>query len=631
MKRKTMASTLAIAMATSAVSLVAMPAFATPSTYDTFDGTAAATSSPVDAIVGVGSDTTEIVTHGLAQAWNTSHSPKLSSFAATGPSNVVGDQIFLRTNSAGSIARPNGSGSGKNLLHGATNNSEIDFARSSSTLSATESSDGLKQFAFAVDGLKMAVANTTNAPASLTPAQIVDIYKGLITNWSDVGGTAGTIKPLIPQSGSGTRSFFQGRLDAANGGAVTLSGGVVTTQEHSVVDIQGDPNAIGPFSTARAKSNTATIKLLSGTDWKRAVYHVVRGADVADPDITAIFGKTGFVCSADGRAAITAAGFDPIAAYSQAGPCGVATSSAVTDLRTYDEAAAIGTTTTLAGTSTGPAVKLTATVTGNNTAGTVTFKEGDTTLPGGPVDVVAGKAVLDLAGVSLGSHTYSAQFTPEDPILAGPSIGDTTVVVKKASVVTLSLAPVLTGIKSYFGKQITATANVKVDGVDATSGTVRFTRDGATVKSVAVTNGTVSALLPATTTVGLRKIRATYTPTAEDTAGSFKEVTWTVLRAPSSITATLAASTIHSTTQGKVLATVKITTGVAPGIYATGATVRVFEGTRALATGTLSSGKATVLLPRLSIGQHRLTTKFLGTTNVSPSTVTSSVVLTVVR
>ncbi|NHA00348.1 hypothetical protein G5V59_10145 [Nocardioides sp. W3-2-3] len=58
--------------------------------------------------------------------------------------------------------------------------------------------------------LSMAVSKNvvSNAPATLTPAQIVGIYKGEITNWSQVGGTAGVIAPKIPQGGSGTRSFF---------------------------------------------------------------------------------------------------------------------------------------------------------------------------------------------------------------------------------------------------------------------------------------------------------------------------------------------------------------------------------------------------------------------------------------
>ena len=52
---------------------------------------------------------------------------------------------------------------------------------------------------------------------------MVDIYKGDVTNWNQVGGTAGVIKPLIPQAGSGTRSFFVAQLKAANGGVAVVA------------------------------------------------------------------------------------------------------------------------------------------------------------------------------------------------------------------------------------------------------------------------------------------------------------------------------------------------------------------------------------------------------------------------
>jgi len=619
MKRNTVAASVAIALAASALSLTAPAIASSTNPYDTDE----ATGAPAGSIVGVGSDTTQIVMHGVAAAWNASNTPHLSTFAADG----LPAQIKLLTTSAAAINRPNGSGAGKNLLHGATNNPEVNFARSSSSLSGGENSDGLKQAAFAVDGLKMAVAKTTNAPATLTKEQVTGIYNGTFNSWDDVGGTStDLIQPKIPQSGSGTRSFFQGQIAVTD---AQLSGSVVTTQEHSFADIAGNPNAIGPFSTARAKSATASIDLVGGTaSWARAVYNVVRGADQANADINAIFGPTGFLCSAAGRTAIEAAGFDPIATEAQGGPCGVWTSSAVTDLKTFAQAEAIATTTTLAATSAGQTVTLTATVAGNNKEGTVTFKE-DATTVGGPVEVAAGKATLVLSNVPLGAHTYTAAFTPTDPLLAGPSTSaPASVTVKKASVVTLSLAPVLTGIKSYYARQITATANVKVEGVDATSGSVKFTRDGATITTVAVTNGTVNALLPPTTTVGLRKIRATYTPTAADTEGAFKELTWTVLRAPSTTTSKLIATTIKSSSYGKVYSRVKIVGGVST-VFPIG-NVKVYEGTKLLKTKALSSGRNTITLPKLAVGKHKLRAKYVGSSNVSPS-YSSYLYLTVVR
>ena len=61
---------------------------------------------------------------------------------------------------SGDIARPNGSGAGKQKLYGAGNNLEIDFARSSSAQNTAETNAGLQSFPFALDQLQMVVSNT---------------------------------------------------------------------------------------------------------------------------------------------------------------------------------------------------------------------------------------------------------------------------------------------------------------------------------------------------------------------------------------------------------------------------------------------------------------------------------------
>jgi len=616
MKRNTMAAAVAIALAASAVSLTAPAIASSTNPYDTDE----ATGAPTGSIVGVGSDTTQIVMHGVAAAWNASNTPHLSTFAADG----LPAQIKLLTTSAAAINRPNGSGAGKNLLHGATNNPEVNFARSSSSLSASENTDGLKQAAFAVDGLKMAVADTSNAPATLTKAQITGIYNGTFNSWDDVGGTStALIEPKIPQSGSGTRSFFQGQIGVSD---AQLGGSVGTTQEHSITDIQGNPNAIGPMSTARMNEATDPTKFVGGTaSWTRAVYNVIRGADQANADLNAIFGPTGFLCSNSGRTAIKAAGFEPIADQSQGGPCGAWTSAAVTDLKTFDQAAAPTTTTTLTGSAVNTStVTLSATVAGNNTEGTVTFKEGANAV-GDPVEVVAGKATLNVPNVSLGSHDYTASFTPTDLELAQPSTSDTaTVVVKKITAVTLVMTP---STQQYFARSSTATATVLADGAPAT-GSVQFLRSGTLLGTVALSNGVASQTLPLTTKVGTYTITAQYLGT-DDTNAASAATSFKILRAPSTTTGRLAIAKIHSTQTGKVISQVKIKGGAA-GIYPTGS-VRVYEGTKALTKPkALVKGKATITLPRVAVGAHKLRVKYLGSTNVAPS-YSSKFTLTVVR
>ena len=286
-------------------------------------------------IVGVGSDTSENAMNFLADGAvsggtfrngiNGAANARLVSFDATGSSTVV-----LKTGTA-AVNRPNGSGPGKATLFGAGNNANVNYARSSSSLSAAEVSAGLWQVPFALDGLKPAVATTSNAPASLTAAQVLGIYNGTYTNWSQVGGTAGVIQPKIPFAGSGTRSFFVAQLTAINGGAtVTLGSNVVEVQEHDPAPLVGNPNAVAPFSTGRAAGETG-IKLAGGWSAQRALYNVVRTADLTAPWFAATFGADGFICSGGAKRLVEASGFQQLAVPLDGGACGEPVQAAVTN------------------------------------------------------------------------------------------------------------------------------------------------------------------------------------------------------------------------------------------------------------------------------------------------------------
>jgi ABC-type phosphate transport system substrate-binding protein len=188
--------------------------------------------------------------------------------AVYGPGGVATQpQVVLRAGTK-PVTRPNGSGAGIGAINTDAAHA-IDFVRASRlpkgaeqgiavATPATATSPGsaaggqLHTYQIAVDGLQMATASTTNAPNNLTCAQIVDIYKGNITDWSAVGGTAGTIKPYKPQAGSGTIADFESVLKSCNGGtAVTYGGSVLVSEEHDPAVIAGDPNAIAPFSSGR--------------------------------------------------------------------------------------------------------------------------------------------------------------------------------------------------------------------------------------------------------------------------------------------------------------------------------------------------------------------------------------------
>ena len=323
MKRSKVSLLLSVAVAGVIATAVATPAAADP------------IPQPRD-VVGVGSDTSEFVMNYLADGatlggalnpgYNSTANARLVSFDATGSTTVV-----LKAGSA-AVTRPNGSGAGKAVLYGASNNVNVNYARSSSGPSTAENSASLWHVPFAVDGLKLATASTSNAPASITPAQMVGIYNGSITNWNQIGGSSGTIVPMIPQSGSGTRSFFIAQLKAANGNVdVVLAGSVQSVQEHDSAPIAANANAVAPFSTARFATTASGIKLEGGFTAERAIYNVVRNADLSKPWFTAVFGSDGSICSGGGQTLIQAAGFKQLAHPLDGGACGVPTQTATTN------------------------------------------------------------------------------------------------------------------------------------------------------------------------------------------------------------------------------------------------------------------------------------------------------------
>jgi hypothetical protein len=549
-------------------------------------------------LIGVGSDTSQHALHLLAEnGWNAqvpAPTFKVASFSATGGGNI--------TLPSGDVTRPNGSGAGKNLLHSTGNNTDVDFARSSSTLSAGEKTDGLQQFPFALDTLKMAVSNNvaSNAPTSLTPTQIVNIYKCDPTadDWSELGGSAGTIAPRIPQAGSGTRSFFTAQLTAMNGGsAVTLGGCVVEVQEHDDTLIKSDPNAVAPFSEGRAGLLGTTLRLLDGWKADRALYNVVRGTDLANADIQAVFGEAGFVCSNEARALIEQAGFKQLARSGNGGVCGVSTQDATTNFTLNQQ---VTTTTVL--TATAPsagAVHLSAAVTASTSpSGTVQFFEGETSL--GTVPLSQGAATLDLASQSVGGHTYTAKFTG-DTAVQDASQDDATVIVKSASSIVLSFPA------ASYGKStlITATTTGIADGQ-----TVSIKVGTMAAKNAVVTANKATITLPATTAAKTYSVVATYAGNAE-VAGSTATKSLVIAKATPVISETFPTATLVGK-PGKGVVKVAIAGST---VKPTG-TVKIFMGTKLLKQVTLTNGQVTVTLPKQALGKHTLTIKYLGSTNV---------------
>lgn len=98
---------------------------------------------------------------------------------------------------------PTGSGAG---IQGAANGS-LDIGLSSRELKDDEK-NGLTATTFALDGIAV-IVNTENAVTDLSMDELAAIFKGEITDWSEVGGTTGEIVVIGRDAASGTRDGFE--------------------------------------------------------------------------------------------------------------------------------------------------------------------------------------------------------------------------------------------------------------------------------------------------------------------------------------------------------------------------------------------------------------------------------------
>lgn len=134
-----------------------------------------------------------------------------------------------------------------------------DFGTASRELDEEEASQ-LSQEVLAYDGIAI-VTNPENGVTDLTSDQVAQIFKGEITNWSEVGGDDADIVVVSREPASGTRSAIEeilGFEDQLVDGATIAdgNGNVAST-------VAENPNAIGYVSFTTLDENSDKINGLN--------------------------------------------------------------------------------------------------------------------------------------------------------------------------------------------------------------------------------------------------------------------------------------------------------------------------------------------------------------------------------
>ncbi|MFD0638855.1 hypothetical protein ACFQ9X_52075 [Catenulispora yoronensis] len=267
----------------------------------------------------MGSDTVQGVENALANSITDSSGKKvLGSWDATGSATIT----TVPGTAACTITRPNGSNAGRTALETSlqANDGCVQYARSSKLDLTTAAPVPLTYVPFAIDAVTYAITSNSNLPRQFALTDIQAIYH-CDANYVGTGPNY-AIKVLLPQAGSGTRSFWESVVGIQDSDVVaghypcisdTANGAPIEEHDGRVLDA----NSIAPFSIAQyiaQSSNTITdhrgravlgtidgltpVVENNGFGITREVYNVIPSSKVGDPSYSSVFvGPTSKVCT----------------------------------------------------------------------------------------------------------------------------------------------------------------------------------------------------------------------------------------------------------------------------------------------------------------------------------------------
>ena len=184
-------------------------------------------------------------------------SGSVSTNGSTSMEKVIGvlSEQFMTDNSGVTVTYdPTGSGTGIESV----SNGSCDIGLSSRELKEEETANGLTATVVALDGIAV-IVNEACPVDDLSLEQIAAIFTGEVTDWSELGGEAGTIACIGRESGSGTRDGFESITETED--ACVLSQELTSTG--AVIEaVKNNPNAIGYASLSSAEGQEG-IKLVT--------------------------------------------------------------------------------------------------------------------------------------------------------------------------------------------------------------------------------------------------------------------------------------------------------------------------------------------------------------------------------
>lgn len=155
----------------------------------------------------------------------------------------------------------------------------------------TEREGDLAGHIIALDGIGM-IINSNNPVTSLTDQQVIAIYRGEITNWSEVGGEDRIISVVNKAEGRSTLELFLKHYQLRN--SQIRAQVVIGDNQQGIKTVAGNPGAIGYVSIGAAEfeeQRGTTIKRLLADGIEASVASVKAGTYPLSRPLSLVVGK----------------------------------------------------------------------------------------------------------------------------------------------------------------------------------------------------------------------------------------------------------------------------------------------------------------------------------------------------
>ena len=204
-----------------------------------------------------GTDSSTTSTSESSTESKTELSGSVATNGSTSMEEVIGalSEQFMADNSGVKVSYdPTGSGTGIE----AVKTGSCDIGLSSRALKEEETEAGLKGTTVALDGIAI-IVNENSKIEDLTVDQIAKIFMGEVTDWSEVGGDAGTIACIGREAGSGTRDGFESITDTKDKCKLSQE---LTSTGAVIEGVKNNAGAIG-YASLSAVENAEGVKAIT--------------------------------------------------------------------------------------------------------------------------------------------------------------------------------------------------------------------------------------------------------------------------------------------------------------------------------------------------------------------------------